>query len=321
MSKNNYDIRLMVKCAQMYYDEGLNQGEIAEKLQISKSSISRILSSAKDKNIVKISVVNPIKNQYINLEKQMEKKFKLKEAIIVDSMTNEPEEIKRELARAAAEYLKRVIKDDQIIGVTWGTTLSKIPEYVKNDRRNKVTFIPLVGGVGETNIEIHSNSIALELSKKFKGESRMLYAPSIVDNENRKEIFIHDKNIQAFFELMKKADIALMGIGFPLLNTSTLIESGYFTLDDIEDLERQGATADICSMFIDKYGSGDKFELNKRIIGISLESLKKVPLKIGVAGYIEKKKAILASIVGGYVDVLIVDNKTAEAVLDLSYTF
>ncbi|WP_042682493.1 sugar-binding transcriptional regulator [Anaerosalibacter massiliensis] len=318
MNKKGYDTRLMVKCSQMYYEEHLNQGEIAEKLQISKSSVSRILSAAKKAKIIKITVNNPIKNQYIQLEKELEKRFDLKEVIVVDSMADEPEEIKKELAKASAEYLERIIKDGQTIGVTWGTTLNKIKDYVNNDKKRDITFLPLVGGIGETNVNIHPNSIALDLARKFKGDCKLLHAPSIVDDPARKDIFIQDKNIQSLFKLMKDVDISLMGIGYPLLNTSTLLESGYFTMKYIKKLEESGAVADISSLFIDKYGKGDNFELNRRVIGIDLEDIKKIPLKIGIAGYVAKKRAILAALVGGYIDVLITDENTAEAILALS---
>ena len=67
MSKKKYDMRLMVKCAQMYYDEELNQANIAEKLQISKSSVSRILSAAKEEGVVKVVVNNPFKDENIKM--------------------------------------------------------------------------------------------------------------------------------------------------------------------------------------------------------------------------------------------------------------
>lgn len=319
MNKNTYSIRLMVKCAQMYYEEDLNQGEIAGKLQISKSSVSRILASAREKEIVKIIVKNPMKDEYLKLEKDLEDKFKLKEVIIIDSMSNDPEEIKKGLGKAAAEYLQRVVKNGQLIGVTWGTTLSKIKDYVKNDKNKDVTFIPLVGGIGESNIDIQPNSIALDLSRKFKGHCKLLHAPSIVDDPFRRDMFIKDKNIQNFFQTMKKADISIMGIGSPFISSSTLMESGYITKEDIEELRKGGAIGDISSIFIDGYGNGDFFELNKRIIGINLDDLKKIPLKIGVAGHISKKRAILAAILGGYLDILITDSITAKEILNLQY--
>lgn len=318
MNKSKYSTRLMVKCAEMYYEEELNQSNIAEKLQISKSSVSRILSAAKDEGIVKVIIDNPLSDQYIQLEKQLEEKFDLKEVIIVTNMSNNSEDIKKELAKAGAEYLERVIKGGQIVGVTMGTTLCKIPKYIKNQRKNDVTFIPLLGGIGETNIEIHPNSIALNLARKFRADCRLLHAPSLVDDLNTKEVFVQDKNIQSFFNIMDKVDLALVGIGFPIDESSTLVESGYFTSEDIKVLEQQEAVADISMLFMDKNGKGDFFESNQRVIGITLEKLKKIPLTIGVAGHEDKSKAILATLVGEYIDVLIIDQITAKRVLELS---
>lgn len=317
MDNKTKDIRLLVRCSQMYYEDGLNQAQISKKLGISKSSISRILNSAKEEGIIKISVLNPLPNKYIYLEKGLEKKFGLKEVIVVDSKSNEPREIKQELAKASAEYLERVIKDDDIIGVTWGTTIKEITKYVKNNRRNKVTFIPLLGGLGQSNIDIHSNQIALELAKKFKADSRLLHAPCIIDDPERKKMFIEDKNIQTFLKLLEKVNIAITGIGSPQLNTSTMLATGYYSKKQIENLVQEGAVADISSLFIDKFGQGDSFENNNRVIGVTLNQIKNIPLTIGVAGHEKKTKAILAALRGGYIDVLIVDDKTAQGILNL----
>lgn len=315
MKERTYDTRLMVKCAKMYYEENINQEEISQKLQISKSSVSRTLSAAREEGIVRIIVDNPLKDEYIDLEKQLEEKYNLKEVIVVDS-SNDVNEIKKNLGRGAAEYLQRVIKDGQTIGVTWGTTLREISQFVENNRKYDTTFIPMLGGIGETEIDIHPNQIALELSRKFKTDCRLLHAPYIVEDLDRKENFIRDKNIQGFFRLFDEIDIAVMGIGSPVLNTSTLLESGYYTIEDIKLLEQEGAVADISSLFLDKNGNGDKFEFNKRVVGISLDKIKKIPLTIGIAGHIEKKAAIIAAIKGGYIKVLIVDSITAEAILE-----
>lgn len=317
MDNKTKDIRLLVRCSQMYYDDGLNQAEISKKLGISKSSISRILTAAKEEGIVKIAVQNPLPNEYIYLEKRLEERFGLKEAIVVDSKSNEPDEIKQELAKAGAEYLERIIKDGNIIGVTWGTTIKQIPNYINNNRSNKITFIPLVGGLGQSKIDIHSNQIALELAKKFKADSKLLHAPSLVDDPQTKNMFMEDKNIQSFFKLIDKVDIALTGIGSPLLNTSTMLASGYYNKEQIKNLVQKGAVADISCLFIDESGHGDSFENNDRVIGVSLEQIRKIPLTIAVAGHEKKKRAILAALCGGYLDVLIVDDRTAKGILDI----
>ncbi len=310
------DVRLLVRCAQMYYEEGLNQSKISQKLEVSKSSISRMLNSAREEGIVQIIVNNPLSNEYIELEKSLEKKFQLKEAIVVDCKSNNSDEIKEELAKASAEYLVRIVKEGNIVGVSWGTTIKKIPKYIQNNRKNEITFIPLLGGIGQSNIDIHPNQIALELARVFNGNYRLLHAPCIVDSSERKKVIIQDKSIQDIFNLMKNLDVALIGIGSPLLNTHNMIESGYYTKEDMMNLVKQGAIADICSLIVNKDGVGDTFECNERVVGIGLKELKKIPLTIAVAGHEKKKDAILATLRGKYVDVLIVDNETAHQIVN-----
>lgn len=315
MKGKKYDTRLMVKCATMYYKENMNQEEISDTLRVSKSSVSRILAEARKENIVKITVENPLEKNYIELEEKLEKKFNLKETIIVDSSAN-LDETKNNLGKATAEYLQRIIKDNQTIGVSWGTTLGEVPQHIKSNRMYDVTFIPMLGSIGEVEIDIHPNQIALKLSNKFHAECKLLYAPYIVDDYSRKKAFIQDKNIKSFFKLFDEIDIALLGIGSFIPKSSTLLKSGYYSEEDIKKLRENGAIGDISSLFLDKDGKGDKFECNERVIGIDLEGIKKIPLAIGVAGSIEKKDAILSTIRGEYINVLITDEDTAKALLE-----
>ncbi len=64
-----------------------------------------------------------------NREK-FERKYKLKEVIVVDDKQDALTQ-KQELARAVSEYLTRVVKENDIIGVSIGTTLKEIPRYVE----------------------------------------------------------------------------------------------------------------------------------------------------------------------------------------------
>ena len=53
----------------------------------------------------------------------------------------------------------------------------------------------------------------------------------------------------------------------------------------------------------------------QRVIGIELEQLKRVPRAIGVAGGPAKTPAILAALLGGWINCLITDRSTAERLL------
>ncbi|MBF4694307.1 sugar-binding transcriptional regulator [Fusibacter ferrireducens] len=316
MEKAINDKRLMVRCAQMYYDEGFNQADISEKLGISKSTVSRILNSAIQNGIVKITVVNPYEYKFIEIEHILEKKFGLKEAIIVEVNTDNIEVIKDELAKAGAAYLERIVKSDQIIGVTWGTTVKLIPRYITNTKKNSLTFIPLSGGIGEAMFDLHPNQIAIDFAEKFRANSKVLLAPSMVDDLDRKKLFMEERSINELMKLYDCLDIAVSGIGCPKLNTSTMISSGYYTEEQLQKLVNEGAVADVSNMLIDKNGDGSKFESNSRIIGITLEQFRNAKLTIGIAGGTMKVEAIKAALKGNYLDVLILDLNAAMAIIN-----
>ena len=78
------EMRLMAKVARMYYDQGIRQQEITERLNIHQSKVSRMLKRAREANIVRISVTTPA-GFFPELEDALERRFQLKEAVVIDS--------------------------------------------------------------------------------------------------------------------------------------------------------------------------------------------------------------------------------------------
>lgn len=301
------DKRILTKVAHMYYDQNMTQQEIADKLLISRPSISRLLQKARQEGIVDIKV--NYEDSYTKLEDIIEKAFGLHEVIIIP--TEENDLLKNYLAEAAARYLERVVKDGDIIGVSWGTTLAKIPKYIKTTKKN-VTFVPLIGGAGQTKLDVHSNAIAISLAKVFGGKGCLLHAPVTVESVDVKKTIVSDKNIKEVLELAAVSSMAVVGIGAPMAEDSIIRQTGYYNDEEFDKLKKIGAVCDICWTFIDAEGKVCPTELNERIIGISIENLKKIPIVLGVAGGISKHEAILAAVKGRYISVLITDEKTAE---------
>lgn len=311
MNKNK-DNRLLIRIAHMYYDENKTQQEIADRLGISRPSISRLLQKAREEGIVEIKI--NYGDSFARLEDALEKTFGIKE-VIITPFEEEGEGLKKLLAEATAGFLMRILKDGDVVGVSMGTTLAYIYEYLKNAPRLKVTFVPLIGGVGQTRLDVHSNHIVINLARAFDGEWQLLHAPAIVDSINVKNTILSDKNTRQVMEFAEKSSVALIGIGSPLTPHSTIFQTGYFTEKELEELKNAGAVCDLCSIFLDKDGKLCPVEINQRVISISLEKLDKIPIVIGVAGGRDKQEAILAALKGKHLDVLITDEHTGNFLL------
>lgn len=312
---SNKDIRLIVKCAKMYYEENMKQEDIGLKLRISKATVSRLLNQAKVLNIVRITVQNPYSKDSIELEKQLEDKLMLKEVIVADANSDDEEEIKNAIAREAAKYLQRVLKQDSLIGVSSGTTLAAIPKFIQDNRNNRFIFVPLVGGNGQIRAELQSNTVAFNFARAFKSDYRILHSPAMVEKLESKSVFTEDPGIKSILSMTKKLDVALIGIGTSTSQSTVNYVAEFIKPEEIKRMNEEGAIADVCNYFIDANGSGENFEVNKRIIGIDLEDLKNTPLTIGIAGGISKVDAIKCVLNAKLADVLITDINTAKEIL------
>jgi len=303
---NYYNIDQMVKVSELYYTHGMTQQQIANKLRISRVKVSRILTNSKKRGIVEVSINYPA-NNCVQLERKFKKLFSLKEVLVISSKSKSREIIYNEVTRIAAKYLLEIIQNGDILGVSWGRTLRQMSTYIKYSRK-KVDIVQLLGSVGSN--DVSADEIVRRLSDSFNGKQYFLPAPAIVDNEKIKNMITSDSAITKIFEKMKQITVAIVGIG-NLTKESTFVTSGYLKQSDIDFLKKSCCIADICGRFFDKGGNVIDTCFNRRVIGIDLEQLKKIPYVIGVVSGSQKAMAILGAIRSGVLNILITDEDTA----------
>lgn len=313
MQKIVDDSRLIVKCCKLYYEENYTQHEIASNLGVSRPTVSRLLKEGKDSGIVRIEIINPLRNNFDFLERQIERQFGLKEVIIVeDELDDRLQTI--QAAKAAAEYLMRIVKQGNTVGVSMGNTVKCISSYIANQGKLNLTFVPFIGGVGQSQREIHPNEIITDLARAFGGSFKLLHAPAVVSNENIKKEILKENSIKEVLDYAKLCNIGLVGVGSPTDPASSMMSSGYFNLYDTSNLEKAGAIGDICLHFYDINGNTDKFDFNKRVVGIDLEDLKKIETMIGVACGDKKIMAIIGALNSKLINVLVTNYNNALAI-------
>ncbi|GCF95275.1 DeoR family transcriptional regulator [Enterococcus florum] len=308
------DKRLLVEISSLYYEQGLKQEEIAKKVKISRSLVSKYLVRARDEGIVEIIIHDSYASPYRSLEEELQKKFVLKEVLCVDTADRGIQN--KLLGIAAAKYLSRVVKPGYTISVSAGTTVHEAAVNFPKQQHPTLTFVPLVGGMGMEHITIQSNRVCELFASRCGGKVTELHAPITVDDKEAKRVLSSQSFIKKVFEEGQAADIALVGIGgIPIYSTLT---DAYLSDQVNEDSEysQEKIAGDICYNFIDHAGRLADCSWNERVIAIDLEKLKQVPLKIAVSGGREKVEGIRAALAGKLVDVLITDEKTARRLLE-----
>lgn len=301
---------LAAKVADLYYTRDMTQQEIAERLGISRPTVCRLLQRSRAEGIVRIEVIPP-DGAHHAIERDLEERFSLREAIVVTA--GHEAATQRALGRAAADYLDRILKGGERIGVSWGTTLRAVVDSLR-PRTLRPTVVPLVGGVGQITPGIHANDLAHGIAEALGGEVHLLHAPAIVASPRVRRALMTDDAIARALALARRVDVALVGIG-ALVPSSTLVRSGYFSAHELADLRRRGGVGDICTRAFTREGAAVDDALERRILAVELSDLRRIPQVVAVAGGAAKAEAILGALNGGLVDVLVTDHQAGRAVL------
>lgn len=307
------ELRLIVRIARMYYEWGMRQAEIADQLGLSQSTVSRLLDRARKEGVIRFSIAS-FPGVYAELEEKLIQKFGLRDAIVVETLNDHDEKlIQRDIGSAAAYYLETAIRPHEIIGISsWSSTLLAVADAMHPaPRKTGVKVVQILGGVGNPAAEVHALRLTNRFADLVGGSAVFLPAPGIVGSEAALQALLNDAYIQEALALFESVTTALVGIG-AVEPSKLLAESGnIFSTQELELLRRCGAVGDVLLRFFDASGRPVEAPLEKRVISMSLEQLRKVDRAMGVAGGRRKFEAILGALRGGWINILITDHHTA----------
>jgi deoxyribonucleoside regulator len=326
LNHNTEDIReeradLLVTVASLYYQLGQNQQQIAERLDISRSSVSRMIKEARDLGIVEIRIHRPVNRHYV-LEQALIDRFGLTDAyVLLSGQDQRGDELLAGVGRLAAGYLERMfnlLPSDACIGIAWGTGVHAAVNALAEDRTHPLDVVQIIGSVGAPNPTIDGPDLARLLAGKLGGRYYDLHAPVLVAQPALRDLLLNEPSMRFGLQRARGVTLAITGIGTVEPEAASFLRAGHLTQDDLAVLRRQGVVGETCGRFFDAEGHFAEYEINARVIGIDLLDLHKVPRVIAVARGLPKAKSILGALRGRYLTVLATDDQTAQAVLDLS---
>lgn len=310
-------LALLAKVASLYYEKNLTQAEIAQRLNISRPQVSRLLAEGRQEGVVEIIIHHPAPKSS-SLEQELLDRFALKEIKILVTGPIGYAQLVERLGVLAARHMEERLEDDMILGISWNTGVYQVVNALRAARQKKVTVVQLTGAVGSINPLIDGPDLTRWLAQTLGGQYKYLPAPLLVESPATREALLQDRSIRESMALLDQMDMALIGIGSLSPALSSLLLADYITEAELREIIRQGGVGDICSHHFDLRGQVLPLELHQRLIGVSLDTLKKTPYVIGVGGGIDKASAVLGALRLGVIDCLITDEIAARAVLKMS---
>ena len=300
----NYEESLMVKAAWYYYFENMTQQAIADRLSISRMRVIKLLEAARQNGIIQFR----LRSDGVGMAEQsraLMEKYHLKDVFLIPS-AEEESTVNESIARAGAMYIADRLGDNACINVGYGDTLSRTLNHLATMVQSPVTCISLTGGVSYYLPNARSNI--------FNARLVLMPAPLLASTPEMAAAMLAESSVSEIIRMASLSSFTLVGIG-AMDDSATIIKSGMLSQADLLRLRTSRAVGDVLCHFLGADGQLIPTPIEDRLIATPLSGLKAMPNVVGLAAGAQKVEAIRAVLRGGYLDVLITDEATADLLL------
>ena len=311
--------QLLAEVATLYYKEKKTQSQIGRRLGYSRSAISRLLTEAEQQGIVEITIKYPLSRDSV-LERRLKEKYHLEAAFVVNSGQTSYENTLQLVGRMGAFFMEQVLKDDTVVGIGWGTSISELVRYLPYMPLSDVRVVQVIGAVGgQSNPHVDGPGVAANFANKVNAEYHILHSPLFLDTDAACNTLKQQKQIAETLDEGVRANIALLGIGTVEVDPlySSIFRSGFMSEKEILDVKKQGGVGNFCGAILDENGKILDHSINSRTMAVDLCHLREnCNLIVGVAAGEKKHKAIESVLNGNWLDVLITDSAAIHPILE-----
>lgn len=298
-----------MRAAWLYYERGLTQDEIARRLLVSRSTVSRLLTYARETGIVAISLTRPLP-EVAALEARLHEAFPLR-VVAVEPL--EADETPVELvARAGARFLARLARNPGTIGVGWGSTLAAAARALP---RAPAPWIRLVDAVGRPPGDGSLVAVSRLLARNWSVETISVPAPAFATSPQLRERLLRDPVVSEVLGRARSADMIILSIG-SVGADSTFLRQGVLREADMRRLRRAAAVGDLLGHFYDEDGREVAVDGVLGPVGLDLDDLRRHQSVVAFAAGASKLAGIRAAASHGLISGLVTDESTARSLLE-----
>jgi lsr operon transcriptional repressor len=300
----DYEHSLMIKAVWCYYIEDMTQQAIADRLGISRMRVIKLLEKGRAKKLIQFKI-RADAYQQTEINNRLQERYSLKEVVLVPSISYN---INETVARAAAMYLSDHITEGAFINVGFGDTTSRTLQNLELPEDSKISFVSLTGGVKHYTVNsLCGTSVAARY---------IVPAPLLASTPEMAAAIRQEPSVKDVLGLSNLASFTIVGIG-AVSEQATVVKEGNLTANELLRLQAESAVGDVLGYFVNKDGEVLNLAIHDKLISTPPEVLSTFPNVIAVAGGIDKAQAIDAVLKTGCINILITDEETAKAVLEI----
>ena len=302
----DYEEALMAKAAWYYYFENLTQQQISDQIGVTRLRVVRLLEKARETGMIQFSLRRGSEDR-LEAEKRLKERYGLEDVFLVPGPAD-PSRTNANIAKAASMYINERLKENSVINIGYGDTPGRVLNNLATMAESTITCVSLTGGV--------SYYLPNTLSNVFNAKLHLIPAPLLASTSEMAEAMRKEESVQQISRMISHAELSVVGIG-SMDMSATIFHSGILNNNDLLYLSMKGAKGDVLSHFLDSDGNPVSSSIEDRLIATSLDKLRKLHHVIGVAAGRVKAEAIRSALKGHFLDILITDTDTAQAIQEM----
>ncbi len=302
-----------LKAAQMYYMQDLTMGAIADELRVSRSSVSRLLSFARDTGLVEIQINSP-RDRGAQLEQEILRRYSVTAYIVPTPASLSDVDRLERVAMTAARLLNRFVDSNMSLGIAWGSTLSAISRYLQQKEVHGMTVVQLNGaGNTETTGIDYASEILQRFGHAYSARVQQFPVPAFFDDPATKDALWRERSTRRLLEIQARIDVALFGLGSPFAEVpSHVYIGGYLDAADYRSLRDDDVVGDVATIFYRLDVSWKDVALNARATGPGFDQLRKIARRVCVVSGSQKLPSLRGALAAGLITDLVLDEGLAR---------
>jgi len=298
-------IKKLVTVAKMYYEDNMNQSEIAKVIGVSRPQISNLLSEAKELGIVEIKI-NPPFEMDSNIMGILCKTYSIKGGSLINGV-NSKSMTEKMIVKSSYEFIKKTINHRDYIGISWGNMIGDVVAFMEvQDEKLMLngSVCSLIGNSATANKNYHTDELCRAFAQASECEPHFALAPAFYES---------DEDLKSVSELnfFGKIQQSWEKVNFALVN----IEN-HPSVPDLATAARFGnklkdAVGHMVSYYYDKEGNIIENETDI-VYRIPLEQLRKSDVVMGICRCNVTVENLIGALKTGILTHIFVDQEIAE---------
>lgn len=292
---------------------------IADTLAVSRSTVSRLIKTARSEGIVRVSVRRP-STSGIDLGRRVHEAFGVRAHVVpVRERTSEIQRLEQ-VARVAAGLVAEWVEPDMVIGVAWGTTVTAISRHLVPTPARGSAVVQLNGSANTSAGGVtYGGDLMDRIATAFDSKLHLFPVPAFFDDAQTKNAMWHERSVRGVLAIQRRADLALFGVGALAADVpSHVYNAGYLDQSDFTNLMADRVVGDVCTVFLREDGTFRDIAINARATGPTPQELRTIDRRVCVAVGAAKVPALLGALRARVATDLITDESTARSLLERS---